>query len=138
MKKLIRLFTVVFLISFAFVANVTSCKKDGPNLTKKEMLTAKTWKLLSSKSNGVANVIEDCEKDDFLNFAASGTYTVNPGTNKCDPEETTDSGTWLLSSDEKYMIVDGDSATIVELTASRFTFSMTYDKDKFEATYVSF
>jgi glutamine cyclotransferase len=138
MKKSIRLFTVVFLILFAFTVVVTSCKKDDSNLTKKEMLTAKSWKLLSSKSNGVADVIEDCQKDDFITFTASGTYTFNPGTNKCYTEDVIESGTWALSSDEKYLIVDSDSASLVELTPSRFTFSMTYDKDIFEATYVSF
>jgi hypothetical protein len=138
MKKITRLFTVVFLISFAFTVIVTSCDKDESNLTKEEMLTAKSWKILSSKTNGVADVIEDCQKDDFLTFATNGTYTFNPGTNKCYSEDVIDSGTWALSSDEKYLIVDGDSAKVEELTASRFTFSITYDQDKFEATYISF
>ena len=138
MKKPIRLSTLVFLSLFAFTVIVTSCKKDDTNLTKKEMLTAKSWKILSSKSNGVAEVIEDCQKDDFLKFVANGTYTFNPGTNKCYSEDVTDSGIWALSSDEKYLIVDGDSITIVELTTSRFTFSITDGDYISEATYISF
>lgn len=138
MKKSIRLFTVVLFIFFAFAVVVTSCKKDETSQTKEEMLTAKSWKILSSKTNGITDVIEDCQKDDFLTFATDGTYTFNPGTNKCYSEDVIYSGTWALSSDEKYLIVDGDSITIVEFTASRFTFSMTDADYNMEATYVSF
>jgi glutamine cyclotransferase len=138
MKKSIRHFTVVLFISFAFAIIVTSCNKDDSNMTKKEMLTAKSWKISSSKTNGVADVIEDCQKDDFLTFATDGTYTFNPGTNKCFSTESIDNGTWELTSDEKYLIVDGDSITIVELTASRFTFKLVDADYNMEATYVSF
>ena len=138
MKKINRLITVALLISIALAVTVTSCKKDESNLTKKEMLTAKSWKILSSKSDGVADIIDDCQKDDFLNFAASGAYTFNPGTNKCYSDDDTYSGTWSFSNDEKYLIVDGDSAKLVELSKSRFTISIVDGDYNFEATYVSF
>ena len=83
MKRLIRFLTIVIVILFAFTVIVTSCKKDETNMSKTEMLIAKSWKILSSKSNGVTDVIDECDKDDFLTFTANGNYTYNPGTNKC-------------------------------------------------------
>ena len=83
-------------------------------------------------------MIEDCEKDNFLTFAPDGTYIFNPGTNKCSSDESADSGSWALSSDEKYIIVDGDSAKLVELTPSRFTISIPDSDGTYEATYISF
>ncbi len=138
MKNLIRIFTVFLLVTIALAVTVTSCKKDESNLTKKEMLTAKSWKILSSKTNGVADVIEDCQKDDFITFATDGTYTTNPGTNKCYSDDSANSGTWSLSSDEKYIIVDGASTKLVELSKSRFTISVVEPDYTYEATYVSF
>ena len=138
MKKIIRLFTVVLLITIALTVTISSCKKDESNLTKKEMLTAKSWKILSSKTNGVADVIDDCQKDDFITFTKDGNYATNPGTNKCYIDDSADSGTWSFSADEKYLIVDGDSVTLKELSKSRFTISMIDGEYNFEATYVSF
>lgn len=138
MKKIIRHFAIVFLVLLGLTVIVTSCKKDEISLSKSEMLTAKSWKILSSKTNGVSDVIDECAKDDFLNFTASGTYTFNPGTNKCYSDDVIQSGTWALSSDEKSIIVDGSSATLVELTKSRFTILMVDVDYKYEATYTSF
>ncbi len=64
--------------------------------------------------NGVSNIIDDCERDDFLNFSANGTYTWDPATIKCDESDTSFMGTWSLSSDEKTMIVDGDTVTLLK------------------------
>jgi len=127
------------LLAFSLTLMVTSCKKDDKTpMTKSEMLTAKSWKLSSSKTNGVVDVLDDCDKDDFIKLASNGTYTYNPGSNKCDPSETTDTGTWSLSSDEKSIIIDGQSATIVELTESKFVYSISAGGYTYEATLVSF
>jgi hypothetical protein len=138
MKKSIYSFTVALLFLYALTAVVSSCDNDESNMTREEMLTAKSWKILSSKTNNVADVIEDCEKDDFLTFATNGTYTYNIGTKKCDSYESNESGTWEFSSDEKYLIIDGDSISIVEMTASRLTFLLVDGSYRYEVTYISF
>ena len=134
MRKLLTL--LIFALTIALTVVVTSCKKDEVTKSRKELLTAKQWKILSSKTNGVADVISDCEKDDFVIFASNGTYTWNPGTVKCDPSETIRTGTWTLSSDEKTLTLDGDATTIVELTESRLVIS-TID-GSWEQTLVAF
>ncbi len=59
-----------------------------------------------------------------MTFAINGTYTSNPGAIKCDPSEAIYTGTWALSSDEKYLIMDGDNATIIALTETRMVLSV--------------
>jgi len=126
------------LFVFALTLTITSCKKDEDSKSKKELLTSKSWIMLSSKTNGEANVLDDCIKDDILTFSSTGTWTYNPATIKCDSEEMIDTGTWSLSSDEKYLIMDGFNVTIVELTESRFVFSSVSDKYNTETTLISF
>ncbi|HZK93946.1 MAG TPA: lipocalin family protein [Prolixibacteraceae bacterium] len=131
-------FKYLFLLVIALTIAVASCKKDEVTKSKKELLTAKQWKFLSRKTNGVADVINNCEKDDFTIFSSNGTYTWNPTTVKCDPSQTIQTGTWTLSSDEKTLSVDGDEATIVELTESRLVVSTIDGSDVWEQTFVAF
>lgn len=117
---------------------VASCKKDDKTtMTKEELLSAKPWKLASSKTNGIADVIPDCDKDDLITLTTNGIYTYNPGSNKCDPDETPETGIWALSADEKSLILDGESLDIIELTESKLVISMSNGIYSYEATYTS-
>src|SRR5665647_2178508 len=117
-------FKYLFLLIIALTIAVASCsKKDEATKSKKELLTAHQWKLSSSKTNGVADVISDCEKDDITTFSSNGTYTWNITTVKCYASETNDTGTWTLSSDETIFTVDGTVVTIVELSGSKLVVS---------------
>ena len=131
-------FKYFFLLVIALTIAVTSCKKDAVTKSKKELLTSNQWKYLSSKTNGVADVLDACEKDDFVIFSSNGTYTYNPTTIKCDPSETIQTGNWTLSSDEKTLSIDGDEATIIELTESRLVVSTIDGSDVWEQTFVAF
>lgn len=129
----------LLLLTLCVTLVVASCKKDEKStMTKKEMLSAKSWKLSSSKTNGVADVLSDCDKDDFITMTANGIYTYNPGSNKCDPSETSETGTWALSNDEKSLLIDGESLDIIELTESKLIISMSNGAFSYEATYISF
>lgn len=128
------------LLVLALTLTVASCKKDEVVMTKKEMLTAKSWKLLSSKENGVTIEIEVCEKDDVLTFLTNGTYTFSPGANKCYTDDVIQTGTWSLSTDEKFLTIDGEGEgimTIVELTKSKLVLSTTYETFSSEITFVT-
>jgi hypothetical protein len=82
------------------------------------LLVENTWKILYSKTNGVPDPINDCEKDDILTFISNGTWTYNMNSTPC-PDQSNDTGNWTLSSDEKYLTINGDIYYIVELTASK-------------------
>ena len=129
----------LFLFVFALMVTITSCKKNNePAKSKKEILTSKQWKLSSYKDNGVAVVMQDCEKDNVLSLASNGTYTTNPGAIICEVDETIETGTWSLSVDEKSIIVDGTPLTIVELTENKFVLSIVDGNYSMEQTYIPF
>ena len=110
MKKIYYL----VLFSFALTLVISSCKKeestpDGILTTAeftKKMVTAVPWKLSSDIENYVAVAVPDCEKDDYYTFSTDGTYSHNVGTLTCNGE-TNSSGTWSLSEDVHYIVVDG-------------------------------
>ena len=132
-------FKYLFLLVIALTITVVSCKKDEVTKSKKDLLTAHQWKFTSSKTNGVVDVLDACEKDDITIFASNGTYTWNPTTVKCYPSDAIQTGTWTLSSDEKTLTLDGsDVATIVELTESRLVLSTIDGTDVWEQTFVAF
>jgi hypothetical protein len=123
------------LFFFALTITITSCKKDESTKSAKEILTSKSWKVSSSKIDGIAGVIEDCQKDDILTFAASGTYTYNIGATTCNADETTYNGTWSLSADSKTLTVDGETASVV-ITENQIKVTLTIDSSIMEMTYV--
>ena len=134
-----KLFKYLFLFVIALTITIASCKKDEVAKSRKELLTSKQWKFLSSKTNGVADVISDCKKDDFVIFSSNGTYTWNPTTVKCYPSDAIQTDTWTLLSDEKTLTLDGSNVTtIVELTESRLVISTLDAGDIMETTFVAF
>ena len=100
------------------------------------MLTSKPWKKLSSKTNGKADVIKDCELDDLITYAADGTYTADRGAIKCSSGETNFTSTWSLSADEKSLTVNGTTVNIIELTESKFVYSVINGPVPWEGTFV--
>ena len=55
----------LFFAILAFSLVITACKKDE-TLTKTEMLTSKTWKVISTYVFGTTILPKECEKDDFI------------------------------------------------------------------------
>lgn len=103
----------LILLILALTLTVSSCKKDETTLSKKELLTSKSWQLSSIIENGITNVLHDCDMDNILTFLTNGKYTKDPNVIKCDFGDTIESGTWTLSSDEKFLILDdGTQMTI--------------------------
>jgi hypothetical protein len=102
----------------------SGCKKNEPGKNNFELLTAKTWKGISIKTDGVEE-IQDCMKDDVTTFSASGTLKLNTGPIKCYSNETNLNFTWSLSSDQNSIITDTPAGTlkIVNLTESNLVYS---------------
>ena len=120
------------LLVFALALTIPSCKKDAKTAT--EILTSKSWKMTSFKINSV-ELIEDCDKDDFITFLAGGTYTYNVGTTTCYDGDVNYDGTWSLSADEKTLTVDGVGATVV-ITESQCTITYADGSDSITMIYI--
>lgn len=133
-----KIFKYLVLISIAITIAVSSCNKDSGSKSKKDILTSHQWKIYSYKENGVAVALDNCEKDDFVKFEINGTYTFNPTTVKCNVSDVIENGIWSLSGDEKSIIIDGTSSSLLELTDSRLVVKTIDGIDSVEWTYVAF
>lgn len=78
------------LVSF-FVASLflfSSCSKDSDNPTPKsktELISQGSWKFQSATVGGAdaSSMIQACQKDNVIVFAAAGTGTASEGATKC-------------------------------------------------------
>jgi len=136
--KSLYYFVLSMFLSIAFV----SCQGDEETKAGKDILTSNSWKVSSYKINGEEIALEDCQKDDYLTFAANGTYTDFRGTLKCPGEIQTDiNGTWTLSQDEKLLTLtnyQGEQAVIVEITESKLVLTSSDDDDIIVITLLPF
>lgn len=129
-----------YLILFILVSvlTISSCKKDEATLSKRELLTARSWQLSSIKENGVTDVLDECDKDNILTFLSDGTYTFDPNVIKCDLANVIESGTWSLSSDEKFLILDdGSFMTIIELSKTKLVIMEVGNVNSYEMTLIA-
>ena len=114
----------------------TQCKKDKDKdiqQSKTDMLTSGQWRIIAHTSNpgfdwnldgtketDLYSVYEPCEKDNYVVFKKDGTFETNEGATKCfssDPQS--EAGTWSFVDNETKINIDGDVATIEELTSTR-------------------
>lgn len=140
MKKLT--FSLAALVALTLM--VSSCKKDndnptptpsGPqNKTKTELLSANNWKTISMMSDGydIYNIMDDCDKDNFIKINANGSYVEDEGLTKCnsnDPQTT--SGLWKFINNESALVFDAeDTASILKLTTDTLRMSISFIDDE--------
>ena len=135
-----------FALLVAVVAvSISSCKKSDdttPAKTVGEYLTAGYWKTTAQTIDPGINVngtvVTDfwqqtpaCSKDDLRKFNSDGKITDDEGATKCDPNDpqTTNDGTWVLSSDSKSITISypNETPTTVEI--------ITIDDSQFKGSY---
>jgi len=149
MKKT-TLFGIALIATFAFF---TSCSKDKTTTTttsetNTQKLVGKNWFLSAATINpgfpdGMGGTItdfyalmDDCEKDDFTNYNANGTYISDEGLSICDTTSAqTTPGTWKFTDNEtKLLMDDSTSLGIVQLEASIMKLKLTQVIDSTEQT----
>ncbi|MEM9052167.1 MAG: hypothetical protein AAGC47_08970 [Bacteroidota bacterium] len=99
--------------------------------SRSELLTSKTWVTtgltvnpalaIGQNGNPETNLIpfiQACDLDNFENYNTNGSYTVEEGATKCDPNAPTiiDSGDWLWNSDETKLITESNDGSSLEFT----------------------
>lgn len=133
------------LLMIAFLGVFSACNKDddAAPATKADILAGKTWKRSASTispafqlQNG--EVVSDlytffgsCYQDDFVRFTRNpNTYIQEEGPTTCDPTDpqVTDTGSWLLNSDETTLVLSSttgrqSSYKLEELTATTLKYS---------------
>src|SRR3954471_11837852 len=137
LKKLRK--PVLFSLGLAFSISAvlfTACKKEektpepepaapapAPALTNTQKLAGKNFKATACTVDPGINTgsvtitnwyaqMENCSKDDLVNFNTNGTYTFDEGATKCDPTDPqTTSGTWLWNTNETILTIKEGSTT---------------------------
>lgn len=113
------------MILFLGVLSFSSCNDDDDEdptpPTKTELLTAKNWMVEGwnvepaididgngTQENNLIPYIDACNLDDFFDFNSDGSYTIEEGASKCDPNDPSvvESGDWLWNSDNTRLIFE--------------------------------
>ena len=123
-----------FLVLFLAVAGISlsSCKKEDPAPTKKELLS-KTWKISEFYEDG-QQVNDPALSSVRLTFNAAGTYTsVGFGSNATGP--------WEFNADETRIIMDKGTpdeftGSITTLSTTQFKMTWTEDGTAFEVLMI--
>jgi len=150
MKKT-TLLGIALLATFAFF---TSCSKDKTTTTfttpetNTQKLVGKNWLMSAATINpgfpdGMGGtftdyyaLMDDCDKDDFTNYNANGTYISDEGASICDTTSAqTTPGTWKFTNNETNLLIDDSTSLgIVQLEASIMKLKMTQVIDSTEQT----
>jgi hypothetical protein len=108
-------FIIAILSSIIFFA---ACNKDSDNnntpKTNTDLLVQSAWKFDNAKVNGadVSSLIQGCQKDNTITFAAGGTGTLDEGATKCNSSDPQSNPfTWNFATNE----------TVLHVSATLFT-----------------
>jgi hypothetical protein len=141
--------TLVAICCFTIL--LAACKKEENNnnsnnnnnnnpapSTKAQLLIDGKWQMSASTAtvnymgkdttvDYYATEVEDCEKDNFILFAANGTCTQDENTNKCSGKPQLTAANWaLLDNDSRIALVDSNPDTFdVEITSTEWKLKWT-------------
>lgn len=131
-----KIFTALLAAAFLLIS---SCKKEeDKQVSKTDLLTSGQWRMtaytlsppVDLDGDGVADAdglaaFDACDRDNLFIFQRDGTLVLDAGPTKCnsiDPQS--ENTTWAFVNNETEIVIDGDRATILELTGSRFRVSV--------------
>lgn len=105
----------MLLTGCLMVSGLSSCQKsnDDEPKTKTALLSSSLWKIASigvdlDKNNTVdlPYPLENCEKDNTLEFKTDGTGITYEGATKCDPDDPdTENFTWSFKNNETILSI---------------------------------
>ena len=131
--KMLYLRPVAILLLSAVI--FAGCKKESKK-SNLEYLTQALWKFdnagFDNDKNGTIDVvdqdIQDCQKDDIIDFNSDGTGSHDEGVTKCDPNhDQITAFAWLFKVNETQIEYDGKLFTILSLNDNQL--KIYYDID---------
>lgn len=150
--KATKLFSaLLFIFAIAFLSTLESCKKEaesdsgGISVSKSSLLTASAWvpkAAIMKTPNGDVDLfllMDECDKDNQIQFKSDKSVVENAGAVKCDPNElqTEDGGTWVFANNETEVVVTDDNETttfkIISLSSSELVMEFTQFDSTFNA-----
>lgn len=74
--------------------------------------------------------MEACEKDNIFTFKTDNTIVYDEGATKCDAgDDQTNNGTWSFIENEKKLVIDSETLTILSLTSGELKVTSSYTED---------
>lgn len=138
------------MVLFLGVLSFSSCNDDDDDEdpappTRTELLTGRNWMVEGyniepaididgdgTQENNLIPFIAACNLDDFYDFNVDGSYTIEEGASKCDPNDPTivQSGDWLWNSDNTRLIFEASGggtseAEVISITATEVVVEFT-------------
>jgi len=159
-KNYLNMKSIHKFIALAFVAltlgflGLQSCKEDdatpAPDTrTKTQLITASEWKLTASVCNVAVDTdgkdgastdllsqMKPCEKDDTYKFNSDSTTTEKTIIKCLSNEPASYKGSWIFSPDQKTLVWNGDSYSILDLNGNNLIvkYSIKIGADSYELT----
>lgn len=126
----------LLILSLLVATAYSACKKEeNKTASKMDLLTDGRWQMTAytlsppfdlnydgtPDTDGLA-AMEPCDRDNLFLFKKDGTLEIDEGPTKCNPfdPQINQTTTWAFVNNETEIIIDGDRATIQELTKTRF------------------
>lgn len=129
---------VLLLLSACSKEDDSSATTNTPQASKKELLTTKPWKYKSwtvapGLKDSLGNTFIDyyaylpqCEKDDIITFATTGSVTIDEGPSKCDENDPQEQiNVWSFSNNEGKLNMGGFVYNITTLTSTEMVLTFT-------------
>lgn len=149
------------MVLFLGILSFSSCNDDDDEdddptpPTRTELLTARNWIVEGltvepaididnngTQENNLIPFLAACNLDDFYDFNADMSYTIEEGASKCDPNDPTivESGDWLWNSDNSRLIFEPNGGTtmeaeVISLTATELVAEFTVVDQNVTYTY---
>jgi hypothetical protein len=133
------------VIAASLLIFILACRKENKN-SNTDIITNGNWAIAAITIDPPFDIDGDgivdsdlfqqydaCEKDDYYTFKKNNKMDINAGGLKCYPSDPqVYSVDWQFTDNEKGIMIDGDNATIVELTSEHLQFS--YDEYGYKMT----
>lgn len=137
-------FTPAVITLYCGIALFAACKKTDDTDNKnnntsaaRQALEAGKWQMIAGTATinymgkdtsiDIYSQMDECDKDDFMQFAADGKATMDENTNKCPDDAQVETATYaLLNNDTKLAIVDSNPDTFdLEISTTQMKLKIT-------------
>ncbi|OJJ17985.1 hypothetical protein BKI52_29460 [marine bacterium AO1-C] len=133
------------LLTMVLISFMGACKKKNDPTPQPPTIADKIvgdWKATKLVIDGTdVTAVFSCLTDDIITYKADGTYSEVVGANKCEDDETNESGSWKVSTEGGKDILTttsggtSEQATILSLDAKTMVVSLTNGAIVLEATF---
>jgi hypothetical protein len=142
--------TSVFIVVCWLLTDVMACKKDGNDSNtspQQQMLVAGKWQMSAytatinylgiDSTADLYSQMDQCDKDDFTLFFASGTATLDENADKCPGDAQIETATWALLNNNTELVITDSNPDTMALDINSLQMKLTQVKPNSSGTPVT-